>query len=206
MKRALTILLLCGACGTEGDSRVRFDLAELWQQGAQSVSTIDLWVYGSTGQVSYYQQLTDMDATPVIEIVAAADLRFEIRALAANHAPSYWGEVVQTIAPGEDIVDVTIPVFPAGGIAGTVTVSDSTPIPVGTVVIAAADTPRTDPDAINDRELDIIDSSFTGTVLDGLTNLTVSFLDVGASYTGTTQVTVVQGQIVGDITLDVAPQ
>ena len=200
---ALTTAALLCACGTDGDARVRIDVSALWLQGAQSVNSIEVRVFDSAGNHQYTQYLASVDDTAVLEIIAGPDLRFEVEAMTASQAPSYWGEVVRTIAAGDAIVDLPIPVFPAGGIAGMVNVTDSTPIPAGTVLAASANSPR--PDAPNDRDLLINQGAFAGTLLDGTHTLAVEVVDGTTPYSGSAQVTVVREQIVGNVTVEVAP-
>jgi hypothetical protein len=192
--------LLLSACGDGGDARVRIDLAPLWQQAAQSVDVIYVRAFDSTG-LQQEQVLTDMNSDVVLE-VSAGDLRFEVESLTAARAPSYFGEQTGTISAGDAVIDLLVPVFPAGGVEGTVTVSDSTPIPAGSVVVCNADTPRADADAPNQRELAInSDGTFAGTLLDGATTLTVSF----ASYSGSAQTTVVREAIASGLTVTATP-
>jgi len=203
MRRLGVVLLALSACGRPVDARVHIDVASLWQQYAQSVDVIHVRVFDSSG-LQQDGLLTDLSSELIVDVLAGS-LRFEVESLSTTGAPSFFGEQARIISPSETIVDVLVPVFPAGGVAGTVSVTDGTPIPVGSVVICAADVPRNDADAPNTRELPInTDGTFVGTLLDGDTTLTVTFA-AGVPYSGTTQTTVVRERIVGGLTVAVAP-
>ncbi len=197
------------ACGGSDSSRVRLDFTPLWQQGAQSVEQIDLRVYDSQGTLVDQQTLTDLQATAdVIVFNPGPTTRFEVEASSAatgTRTPSYWGTRTVSLAPGDDL-DLVVPVFPAGGVAGTVMVSDGTPLPAGTEVVATCTNPRSDADAPSERRLPIDAGAFSGTLIDGNYQLVVSFLDaVGAPYTGEVAVTIVASQTQSDVAIFAAP-
>jgi hypothetical protein len=197
-------IVLAYGCGAEADdATVRFDLTSLWQQSAQSVSIIWVRVFDADGSQQRAETLVDFDATADLIVVPGPSMRFEVEALTAAGDPSYWGDETRDVSAGDDI-QLTIPVFPAGGVAGTVTVSGGAAIPSGSVVIATASAPR--PDAPTTRELVVeSDNSFAGTLPDGAYSLSIDFLAGGTPYSGTLPLTVVREQTATGLSLSAAP-
>ncbi|OGQ87787.1 MAG: hypothetical protein A2289_13385 [Deltaproteobacteria bacterium RIFOXYA12_FULL_58_15] len=191
----LTASLL--ACGGSGDSRVRIDLSAIWRQSGQTVDTIFVRVFAEDGILEQEQMLVDTADSVELEIFAGSNLRFEVEAVFSDggtKTPSLWGELVRTVDPGEAIVDLLIPVFPAGGIVGGLTTIDSTSIPLGTVVIAQARNARADAPA--SRQFAIDNAAYSGTLPDGGYLISVTFTDAtGLSYNGSSEVTVIREQI-----------
>lgn len=194
-------LCVC-ACGSGDEARVRLDLSALWQASGQSVATIQVRVFDASGTMQLEDSLTGLGDLVDLVVLAGPSLRFEIEALTAKPTPAYWGETVRTLSPGED-VDLVIPVFPAGGVAGTVTATDATPIPADAVALATAVSPRADAPA--ERSFALVGGTFSGTLPDGDYVLSVSYAGPGAPYSGSLRVTVVREAILADLGIQVGP-
>ncbi len=204
---AAAALLWAGACGTGEEARVVLDLAPLWQQSGQTVEEISVRVLDEDDQELGSAVLLSTNDTAELIVRAGPRRRFEVEATFGGpvaRIPSYLGERVVDLTAGQEL-QLVVPVFPAGGVVGTVTVvGAAVPIPSGTVVLATADNPRVDAPAV--RRLPIVDGSFSGTLVDGAYTLSVSFDDAGGvSYSGVTEVTVVREQRNDAGAIEVAP-
>ncbi len=199
---AAAVLLLSAACGTGDGARVGIDLSALWQQAAQTDQIDFIWVrvFDDLDFLEWEDSLAS--TADYVDLIVSAGLsrRFEVEAVyydpALVETPTYWGESVIDLQP-DDYIDLVVPVFPAGRLTGTVTVGDATLIPHGTAVIATARAPRLD--APTDRELFIEDGMFTGTLPDGIYDLSLDYSLDSAPYgrtDGGSAETLVQGEIV----------
>jgi hypothetical protein len=116
------------------------------------------------------------------ELDAGADVRFEIEALRQDvvpEAPTYWGALTRDLAPRE-AVDLSIPVFPAGGLAGEVRLYDGKPIPAGATMTLTAEQPP--PDAPAEIEVPVSNGPLHGTLPAGGYAVSIRVEQDGVAY------------------------
>jgi hypothetical protein len=138
--------LLFAACQGQERTRVRIDLTALKEHALAANMPIDRILLTVTAPHLAEPIAREVDAESgafSLELDAGADVRFEIEAQRLDlepGAPTYWGRVERDLAPREE-VDLVIPVFPAGGLAGEVRLYDGKPIPPDTTLTLTAQQP-----------------------------------------------------------------
>jgi hypothetical protein len=138
MNRWLAALALVAACRADGGTRVRIDLTSLQRHAAQTKIAVDsIEVQISAADLEGLRVEVDPAALSFeVEVPSGAARRFLVVArgdVGQGEATTYWGVHTADLPP-RTVVDLVIPIFPAGDVRASVSTADETALPDGLTV------------------------------------------------------------------------
>lgn len=191
-----SLMLALGACH-QSSPGLSIDLSGLHSHAAQREVSIDRLELRVSGRDIDERIVVGLDVdTPVfdISVPAGQNRRVEVEAFTndgeGGEVPVYWGLLITDI-PADGAIDVTIPVFAAGRVSGTVRRVDDIPLPQGLVITMAAVAPRSD--LLQVRSVPVANGGFELTLPTGAHRVSVNQTSEGLVLPKRMEVAIVQG-------------